>query len=277
MKKVIITCLITCLSNAPSHAQVDQRTAEVLDQYNQSIQQFVGYESCGHLLDGPATVYKRVENLALDRMISFTPEEEASWGMVFHQKLLDSLPIVKDHWFMNDLSTIVNKLSQYTQESNREYKAYIFESDQPNAFTILGGHIYVTTGLINFVSSKDEMAFILGHEISHNERSHSLRKIKKLYLASSVGDLTNLEDLASIALNINLLLSAPFDQIDEYDADQNGVYLMQKAGYDLNRSTDFFDKMMRLESQNILSKITRTHPYSEHRKKCIVSYLEDNN
>ncbi len=50
-------------------------------------------------------------------------------------------------------------------------------------FTLLGGYIYVTTGLIPLLESEDELACILAHKIVHSNNRHSIKKIKKiLYL-----------------------------------------------------------------------------------------------
>ena len=86
--------------------------------------------------------------------------------------------------------------------------------------------------------------------------------------------MTRMEGFTDIANKINRTLSPPFDQIDEYEADKVGFELAKAAGYDVNRFADFFKKLERYQKQDLLTKLTSTHPFAEHRKKCIQSYID---
>ncbi len=50
--------------------------------------------------------------------------------------------------------------------------------------------------------------------------------------------------------------------------------LAKAAGYDVNRFADFFKKLERYQKQDLIKKLTSTHPFAEHRKKCIQSYID---
>ena len=164
---------------------------------------------------------------------------------------------------------ILNNLVKFASRKNVSYKLNILKTDDVNAFATLGGYLYITEGLINFVDSYDELAFIIGHEIAHEDRLHTQRKITKLTLSGNLLNLTKMDGFKEIAMNLNNTLSAPFDQIDEYESDSYGFEMAKKAGYDVTKFADFFKKLEKNEKQDILQKLTRTHPFSEHRKNCI--------
>lgn len=151
----------------------------------------------------------------------------------------------------------------------------ILDTDEINAYSTIGGYIYVTTGLIDFVDSDDELAFILGHEMGHDVLRHTQRKITKLLLSSELLGKVNLENYSNLAMNIGTKFTAPFDQIDEYEADKYGVKLAVRAGYDHNRFSDFFRKIEKNEDRSIISKLSSTHPFAQDRKKCIQKYISN--
>lgn len=159
------------------------------------------------------------------------------------------------------------------EPERRPFKLTILDTKEINAYSTLGGYIYITTGLIEFVESTDELAFIIGHEMGHDVLLHTQRKITKLLLSSELLGKINLEDYTKLAMNINTKFSAPFDQIDEYEADEYGVVLAAKAGYDPRKFGDFFRKIEKYEDRGVLKKITATHPFARHRRKCIVHYI----
>ena len=78
--------------------------------------------------------------------------------------------------------------------------------------------------------------------MGHDVLLHTQRKITKLLLSSELSGKINLEDYTKLAMNINTKFTAPFDQIDEYEADEYGVILAAKAGYNPDGIWRFFQK-----------------------------------
>ena len=57
------------------------------------------------------------------------------------------------------------------------YRFALIEGDEPNAFAAPGGFVFVTTGMLHFLQSEDELAAILGHEIAHVELRHGMKTV----------------------------------------------------------------------------------------------------
>ena len=66
------------------------------------------------------------------------------------------------------IQEIVSKIVPYTQRPNINYDVRLLDTDIANAFSLPGGTIYVTRGLLDEVQSDDELAGVLAHEIGHN-------------------------------------------------------------------------------------------------------------
>lgn len=87
--------------------------------------------------------------------------------------------LVKDEERTRELNGLAKEIGAVSGRPKFEYLVKIYEDREPNAFTLPGGHVYVTTGLLDFVRSEHELAAVLAHEIAHNARMHQLKMSAK--------------------------------------------------------------------------------------------------
>jgi Zn-dependent protease with chaperone function len=132
----------------------------------------------------------------------------------------------------------VNDVSQrlWTQVARKDvpYNVKILDVNDINAFNTLGGYLYVNEGLLDFVQSDDELAAIIGHETGHNERRHGVTFQAK---ATAINILFGVASLFSPFLYRFGQLAqagtlAKIERGQELQADQYGLLLMSRAGYD---------------------------------------------
>ncbi len=273
MRHIIFTSglflsFFTCFSQTLSQEKID----EIIEKYKASYDQVMVLKDCGHELDLPIMWSKKFENRTLDALLPISDTERKSMGEKIYGDMYKKRKMLNNHWAKNDVFIILNKITA-NLEGSTTYKLNIIKSQQINAFATMGGYIYLTTGLLDFVDSYDELAFIIGHEVAHEEKLHTQRKVTKMLVSSNLLSMVKLDDFKKIALNINATLSAPFDQIDEYEADKYGAELAMKAGYDASKFGDFFKKLARYENKTLLNKLKSTHPFAEDRKNCIEEYI----
>ncbi len=249
---------------------------EAIAVYTSKVEDAALLNNCGHAFDGPAFLLKQAENNWLDFALYISSNSKSSIGREIYSRYVLLGQLDNTHFAKEKVEEILQKISKNVSRKGVNYKLSILKSDEINAFATLGGYLYITTGLLDFVDSYDELAFIIGHEVAHEDRLHTQRKVTKLTLSTDLGDMTRMEGFAKIASKINKTLAPPFDQIDEYEADKIGFELAKAAGYDVNRFADFFKKLERYEKQDLLRKLTSTHPFAEHRKNCVHSYIDNN-
>jgi predicted Zn-dependent protease len=113
--------------------------------------------------------------------------------------------------------------------------------DMLNAFALPDGRIYVTLGLMRAVQKSDiadsELAFIVGHEMTHVKEKHGKNQQKKGMTAGILGILVGAlggrtaGDLANLAANA---YTSHYSRVDEYRADKGALKAMEAAGYDLD-------------------------------------------
>lgn len=144
-------------------------------------------------------------------------------------------------------------------------------SKEINAYCMPGGRIMVYTGLIDRLNLSDaELATVMAHEISHALREHSREQISRLINEqmglTAVAAVAGLND-ASMQL-AGLLTQVTFDlphsRVQESEADELGLELMARAGYDPNAAITLWKKMSALGQGNSSSFLS-THPSSSTR------------
>ncbi|HRI27480.1 MAG TPA: M48 family metallopeptidase [Chitinophagales bacterium] len=212
------------------------------------------------------------ENYAIDQF-PISVSDEAFIGDTLHNGMAKEQKIVKNYPKQAYLYGIVQKLTKHINRKGIQYTIHVLDDPQTlNAFSIAGGHIYITSKMIEWTESEDELAFIIAHEIAHIDNRHAARKVQKMVMSRSVFEPYGYGDIAA---NLSLLLSAPFGQIDEYDADRSGAAIAAKAGYNPRKGLRFFQKMEENESYDMLEKVIRTHPYSHERLNCLDAYIKN--
>ena len=162
-----------------------------------------------------------------------------------------------------------------------EYKFFIVNQAAPNAFALPGGYIFITTGIIPIIENEDELACIIGHEIIHSNNRHTVRQLKKRVLPllltlpfDIIGATVPGAGTAVAPISTSRqLLFASYSRKNETEADDQGVILAAKAGYDplaLPKVLNRMNKVIKLvynytEEKNYFAD----HPYTPDRVKNI--------
>jgi pSer/pThr/pTyr-binding forkhead associated (FHA) protein len=204
--------------------------------------------------------------------IKVTIEEETKFGDENHEKLLQGSSTLEDNR-SEKIKSILSKLQKkLNNPKGFEYKIYLIESDQINAWTC-GGRIYFTTKMFDFTQNDDEIAGIIGHEIYHNELGHINNKL--LVHKISTGTLGS--DIGGIASVIDNILYMPFAKKDEAHCDFKGADLCIEAGFKPCEITKLWNRMSESEGEtNTFDEFLRSHPLSSQREKCINNHLKVN-
>jgi predicted Zn-dependent protease len=103
--------------------------------------------------------------------------------------------------------------------ANRQYFApfhFVLLNEQtPNAFSMPGGNVYVTTALLSFLKNRDELAGVICHEVNHDIH-HDMYAVSQ-----ATQDGRSPQDPNLIA----------YERVAETNADRAGAYMCAKAGF----------------------------------------------
>lgn len=135
----------------------------------------------------------------------------------------------------DDLDQVAARMSA---AAGRSFDVRVESDSALNAYASLDGRLAVTSGMLGALKTRDELAFVLGHEMTHVLRGHGKRQVENLTLGAIGGLLLGVllkadkEDLASIAGAGASLANGHPSRENEYEADARGLDLAVKAGYD---------------------------------------------
>ncbi len=143
---------------------------------------------------------------------------------------------------------------------NFAWEFNLVKSDDVNAWCMPGGKIVVYEGIMNLVSSDDELAVVIGHEVAHAVAKHSNERMSQQVLAqygaSAIGIFTSGKSAATqqiaqqvYGLGAQYGVMQPFSRKHESEADKMGLVLMTIAGYNPDVAVTFWQKMAATSSQ----------------------------
>jgi len=149
-----------------------------------------------------------------------------------------------------------------------------------NAYCMPGGRIMVYSGLIDTLDLSDaELATVLAHEVAHALREHTRERVSRAYaqqlLLQGAAAVTGVgEGTANVANMVaEVTFQLPFSRDQESEADQIGLELMARAGYDPRAAVTLWNKMAAASSGGGQPKFLSTHPAPKERIKDIEKNL----
>jgi predicted Zn-dependent protease len=213
---------------------------------------------------------------------TITPEQEYYIGravaanILTHYKIDSSNPALTQ--YLNDICATITVNSSRPDIYNG-YHVAILDSDEINAFSTSGGHIFVTRGLIACTDSEDSLAAVLAHEIAHIQLKHSLKAIKTNRIntallttvvsagaAASKKDVQQVTDMFNNSVGdiVNTMLNSGYSQTQEFAADSTALGLLANAGYNPSAMLTML-KLLEKGEQGKTGGFVKTHPSPEAR------------
>ncbi|HKR02044.1 MAG TPA: M48 family metallopeptidase [Pyrinomonadaceae bacterium] len=191
-----------------------------------------------------------------------------------------NIEVGKRYTIITDGQARINRIGQRVARASLRpgltYRFHVIRDKEINAFSGPGGHVYVTTGLIN-LADDDELASVLSHEVSHIVARHSLKTIQQSQtlrgLADLFGSVTGIagdtaQEFGTAAARIAASgLLAVHNREEEREADFLGVHAMAKAGFDPQGMVRMFQKIQGVgeRDRDLLGSLFADHPDVDER------------
>ena len=160
------------------------------------------------------------------------------------------------------------------------WEVHVISIDEVNAWCMPAGKMAMYTGLLQKLNATDdEIAAVMGHEISHALREHSREQISRQMSTQLgvglIGALFGIGELGqSVAGQVaNVTLNLPNSRQAETEADRIGIELAARAGFDPNAAVSLWEKMSKLGGGQP-PKWLSTHPPHEDRINDLRTYAQ---
>lgn len=186
--------------------------------------------------------------------------------------------------FINDpsgeayLDKIGKRLLAVLPPNEFHFRYWIVDSEQVNAWSIAGGHVYFTRKLITAAASEDEIAGVLAHEFGHilihQQAIETTAQLKYVLNVTSVSDRADIFDKVHRLQNENRFLRV-WGQKGEEIADAVAVYALIKAGYMPGAYAEFWNQVAQTKgkSGSTLGAIFHSTRPNEQRLRAILKNI----
>jgi predicted Zn-dependent protease len=199
--------------------------------------------------------------------------QEISLGRQSDKEIVNSLGVYQDSDLDRYIADLGKKLAAVAERPELPWTFRVIDDPTVNAFALPGGFIYVTRGILTYMTTEAELAGVVGHEIGHVTAMHAVQRISSqqlLQLGLGIGmavapELQQFGQVIGAGLGILFL---KFSREDENQADSLGLRYMTRADYDprqMIKVMEMLDRVSSSEGSGRIPEWLSTHPNPENR------------
>ena len=209
------------------------------------------------------------------QLLLMTRSQELSLGEEAYREVLKESKLSNDQAAIAILDRVGRRIAAKAQEPDFQWEFKLIESDQVNAFCLPGGKVAVYTGILPVCKNEAGLAAVIGHEVSHASARHGGERMSHnmvaQLLAAGISKAMQSGDpqlragvLAAYGAGATVGVMLPYSRLHENEADEMGVRLMARAGYDPSESIALWERMAALGGERP-PEFLSTHPAPEKR------------
>jgi len=181
-------------------------------------------------------------------------------------------PLLRD-W----VADIGREIVAHSPRQKLEHHFIVLDSPEANAFALPGGYVFVTAGLLESLSSEDELAAIIAHEAAHLANRDFQRVLKRQLMFLALAAILRHNDqreLVHLTCAVQVINTLRHSRRREAQADAGGVRLATQAGYDARGLTWFLSRIG-AGRWSYLETVFSTHPHPTKRIAWIDLQLQE--
>jgi predicted Zn-dependent protease len=212
------------------------------------------------------------------QLLLVSPVDEAELGLRAFAQLKQQEGIVASGKNAAMVQRVGERISKVAPLPNARWEFVLFEDDSPNAFALPGGKVGVNTGILPITADEAGLATVIGHEVAHALARHGAERMSHAMLvqlgeaglsAALGADAGVSRDLVLQAYGVGTQLGVmlPYSRTQELEADQLGLLLMARAGYDPREAIGFWKRFAAYNAERggAPPAFLSTHPLDQQR------------
>jgi predicted Zn-dependent protease len=184
-------------------------------------------------------------------------QQEVEMGQQAAQQVNTQLPMLQDAAVNSYINSLGNAIAHTTSRADLAWQFAVVNTDVVNAFALPGGFIYVNRGVLARAANESELGSVLGHEIEHVVRRHSVKQMEQaqnanigVTLACALTNVCN-SQAAQAAIQVGgTAVFAKFGRADEVQADEGGFQNEIRTGINPRGMLTFFQKLLAEEQES---------------------------
>lgn len=238
-------------------------------------------------------------------LVLVSSKKEQRIGRKLHQDILKNETLYDDPNWDVYVNLIGQEIAANSDWPDQEFRFFVLDSQDVNAFALPNGHIFITTGMLSHLTKESHLAAVLAHEIAHVTARHTARKLTRNTLMATLSkplsfamwSVPGLGLVAGKKLDAQLVktqsvLVQGYGRELELQADTLGAKYLAAAGY---QPEDMLEVLTILKDheeyrrdqveQEVAQELelgvsyhasnTNTHPSADKRLQEVISAAED--
>ena len=218
--------------------------------------------------------------------VTLSEAEEISQGRQLHPSVIEQYGVYDDPNLQSYVNAIGQQLAANSHRAHLKFNFTILDSPDINAFALPGGYIYITRGIMAYLSNEAELAGVLGHEIGHVTARHSVRQqsgqfasgLLNVIIAATTGN----QSLGNLSNQLGTGIIRGYGRKHELEADRLGAQYLHKSAYNpeimldviaVLKDQELYEKAL-AKKQNRPAKIYHgvysTHPKNDERLQTVI-------
>lgn len=170
-----------------------------------------------------------------DRTLAMPESWEIETGRANHPKILQEYSVYENPKLQAYVNEIGQKLASKSHRSNLEFTFTLLDSPQVNAFALPGGFIYVTRGIMSYMTKESHLAGVIGHEIGHVTAAHGARRAAQAQIGgiatAAVAIATGSQELTQASQMLGGALISGYGRKQELESDRLGAQYIAQHNY----------------------------------------------
>ena len=201
-------------------------------------------------------------------------QQEVQLGNEYAAQIDAQLPIVGDYEINRYINVLGDSIAGVADDRGLDWTFRVVNAPEINAFAVPGGHIYINRGLIERTQNLAQLAGVMGHEIGHVTRRHSIEQMEKaqkanigITLACALTGICGNQAAAAAIQVGGAAVFANFSRQDEQEADEVGVAYVTRAGIHPRGIPEMFRILLneRTRERSGVDAWFASHPLEEDR------------
>lgn len=218
--------------------------------------------------------------------LAFMPAGQmAQMGDQSFAEMQKTKKLSQDKLLIEKIECISKRITQNLEGGDfSEWRVKVFEDDSVNAFALPGKNIGVYTGLIKVAQNNDQIASVIGHEVGHVIADHGNERVSQNLVVQGGLVATDIAldagspqkrqlIMGALGLGAQLGVLLPYSRKHESEADEIGLNLMAKAGFNPKAAVAFWKIMGSQSGGNQPPEILSTHPANQARVENLQEHL----
>ncbi|MBI5575586.1 MAG: M48 family metallopeptidase [Deltaproteobacteria bacterium] len=210
-----------------------------------------------------------------NQLIAIGEAEELRLGEEAFLEIKGREPLIDDYR-ARMIKRVGSRIAAVAGKDRYRWEFILIDSDEANAFALPGGKVGFYRGILPYCEDEAGIAAVMSHEVAHALARHGAERLSQARLFEFGGAaISAVFSGGSPALQKGVLgaygtggklgVLLPFSRLHESEADEIGLILMAKAGYDPGRAVGFWKKLLAVGREGKTSAILSTHPSGEER------------